>query len=169
MIKHKFFYPNASVITVCSRHLWRSVDLSHLDSLTPGTLKWLLRRAPESLALPNNTSYRQMVWLLSRSPMLRKLTLKGASWSAVSAINTGQAPPLRSLNLAWSVITDSAIEEMTSCPTGHLRPGVPVPHSRLLRLQELIIDGADITDVSLLHISKLPELRTLSIVGSCSN
>ena len=56
---------------------------------------------------------------------------------------------------------------MTSCPTGHLRPGVPMPHSRLLRLQELIIDGADITDVSLLHISKLPELRTLSIVGEC--
>ena len=98
-----FFNP----ISVCSRHLWRSVDLSHLDSVTPGTLKWLLRRAPESLKLPNDTSYRQMVWLLSRSPMLRKLTMKGASWSTVSAINTGQAPPLRSLNLAWSDISDS--------------------------------------------------------------
>ena len=124
--------------------------------------------------------------------MLRKLTLKAASWSAISAINTGQAPPLvgikikvfsaiknkvflifipkkRSLNLAWSDISDCAIEEMTSCPTGHLRPGIPVPHSRLMRVQELIIDGANITDVSLLHISKLPELRSLSIVGKVLN
>lgn len=150
---------------VTARSLWRHVDFSHLYSLTPLSLKWLLRRAPESVSLPLSSSYRQTAWLLSRSPMMRKLTLKGASWSAISAINTGQAPPLRSLDLSWSVVTDSAIEEMTSCPTGNLRLGMPPPQSRLMRLQELVIDGADITNDALSHLSKLPELRSLSLVA----
>ena len=75
---------------VCSRQLWRQVNLCHLPSLSAGTLRWLLRRAPESLTLPTCVSYRSLVWLLSRSPMLRKLQIHGASWNAVSAINTQQ-------------------------------------------------------------------------------
>jgi hypothetical protein len=75
---------------VTARSLWRHVDFSHLDSLTPSSLKWLLRRAPESVSLPRCSSYRQTAFLLSRSPMMRKLILRGASWSAISAINTGQ-------------------------------------------------------------------------------
>ena len=75
---------------VSSRQLWRQVDLSHLPSLSAGTLRWLLRRAPESITLPSCVNYRSLVWLLSRSPMLRKLQIHGASWNAVSAVNTQQ-------------------------------------------------------------------------------
>ena len=75
----------------CSRTLWRKVDICHLTSFPPGALRWLLRRAPESLVLPPCVNYRSLVWLLSRSPTLRKLKIQGASWSAVAAINTQQA------------------------------------------------------------------------------
>ena len=111
--------------------------------------------------------------------MLRKLQIHGASWNAVSAINTQQvivlfklqyqtslqAPTLRSLDLSWSSLTDASIEEMTSSPTGHIRPGIKILHSRLCKLQELVISGADITDVSLRHLSKLPELQKLILHG----
>ena len=62
-------------------------------------------------------------------------------------------------------MSDASIEEMTSSPTGHIRPGIKILHSRLCKLQELVISGADITDVSLAHLSKLPELRVLVLKG----
>ena len=63
-------------------------------------------------------------------------------------------------------MSDASIEEMTSSPTGHIRPGIKIVHSRLCKLQELIISGADITDISLRHLSKLPELRILVLQGT---
>ena len=168
------------------------MDVSHLTSFPPGALRWLLRRAPESLILPPCINYRSFVWLLSRSPTLRKLKIQGASWSAVAAINTQQelihcknqdtitchiviivtdlmnikAPTLRSLDLSWSTINDSSVEEMTSSPTGHIRPGIKILHSRLFKLQDLCISGADITDISLVHLARLPELKSLSLQGT---
>ncbi len=44
--------------------------------------------------------------------------------------------------------------------------GTPSPsHSRLMKLQELILDGADISDDAIFHLSKLPELRSLSMMA----
>ena len=44
--------------------------------------------------------------------------------------------------------------------------GTPSPsHSRLMKLQELILDGADISDDAMFHLSKLPELRSLSLMA----
>lgn len=147
----------------CSRQLWRVIDLSNLSSFSSGTLRWLLRRAPESIVLPCCINYRSLVWLLSRSPMLRKLTIHGASWSAISAVNTQQAPLIKSLDLSWSSMNDASVEELVSSPTGHIRPGIKILNSRLSKLTELILNGSDITDLSLCQISKLPELKYLSI------
>ena len=44
--------------------------------------------------------------------------------------------------------------------------GTPSPsHSRLMKLQELILDGADISDDAMFHLSKLPDLRSLSLMA----
>ena len=34
-----------------------------------------------------------------------------------------------------------------------------------MKLQELVIDGADISDDAIFHLSKLPELRSLSMMA----
>ena len=74
---------------------------------------------------------------------------------------------LKALDLSWSTINDSTVEELVSSPTGHIRPGIKILNSRLFKLTELTLNGSDITDLSISQISKLPELKSLSIQGKC--
>ena len=78
-----------------------------------------------------------------------------------------KAPMLKALDLSWSTINDSTVEELISSPTGHIRPGIKILNSRLFKLTELTLNGSDITDLSISQISKLPELKSLSIQGKC--
>ena len=74
---------------------------------------------------------------------------------------------LKALDLSWSTINDSTVEELVSSPTGHIRPGIKILNSRLFKLTELTLNGSDITDLSISQLSKLPELKSLSIQGKC--
>ncbi|XP_076818883.1 lysine-specific demethylase 2A-like [Clavelina lepadiformis] len=144
--------------------LWRNIDLTG-KRVTSATLQCLVRRTPTSLNLSQtNISYKQLLWLLERSPSLRELFLIRCSWSSVSALHTASCPPIRVLDLSWTAgFTDSHLKNLLSVPTD-TRPGQEVSHTRLQFCHELSVAGTDISDAGLKLVSScLPHLKTINI------
>ena len=143
---------------------WLDINLTG-KRIKPAALQCLVRRSPKSLNLSQtNISYRQLLWLLERSPGLRKLFLVGCSWSAVAALATAACPPLQVIDLSWTTgVTDSHIKHLVSTPKD-ARPGQELTHTRLRHCYELSLAGTDVSDKGLkLLCQQLPRLKILNI------
>lgn len=80
--------------------LWKRIAVTN-RTLTAAHLTGITSRQPETLILDWTMFAKvQLNWLLGRMTQLRHLSLRGCSWSGVSALNTYSCPVLISLNLS---------------------------------------------------------------------
>uniref|UniRef100_A0A6F9DEY7 [histone H3]-dimethyl-L-lysine(36) demethylase n=1 Tax=Phallusia mammillata TaxID=59560 RepID=A0A6F9DEY7_9ASCI len=144
--------------------LWSKIDLTDA-TISSSMLQTLVRRAPTSLNLSQtNLRYKQLLWLIERSPALRELYLVRCSWASVAALGTAACPPLRLLDLSWtSGFTDSHLKQLLSTPSD-ARPGQKMTHTRLRFCKDLNLTGTDITDLGVKLITNtLPHLKSLNV------
>ncbi len=116
-------------------------------------LKGVVRRQP-SIVILNWTQIakQQLLWLISRLPQLRHLSLQGNSWNTASALKTCFCPALEGLDLGYvDNLLDSAVREILAPPLDS-RPGLTDSKSRLRHLKYLNLSGAHLSDVSLRYI-----------------
>ena len=174
--EHVFLYTSqkdlCSCMLVCKDFLricgspkfWKSIDLT-AKRINPTTLQCLVRRAPKSLNLSQtNINYKQLTWLLERSPCLRSICLEGCSWSAVAALNTAACPPLKVVDISWIAgFTDPHLKHLLSTPKD-TRPGQVISHSQLCFCEKLVLSGTDVTDKGLRLLSQqLPNLTSVDV------
>ncbi|XP_032669719.1 jmjC domain-containing histone demethylation protein 1-like [Odontomachus brunneus] len=147
--------------------LWKKLDMSHIR-LEPLHLTFIVRRQPENLKLDwTNINKKQLIWLLTRLPQLRTLSLQGCAWTAIGGLRTCCCPPLTMLDLSYVTgLNDANLNEVLSPPTDS-RPGLIDKTSRLKHLKHLFLAGCDITDLGTRYIVEhLPCLESLDL-SSC--
>ena len=152
-------------LKICgSSKLWKNINLSG-KRMKPVTLQSVVRKCPKSLNLSQtNISFRQLLWLLERSPNLRSISLQGCSWSAAAALSSAACPSLKSVDLSWiSGFTDPHLKHLLSTPKD-CRPGQKLSHTRLRFCEELSLSGTDVTDKSVKLITQLlPNIRKIDL------
>lgn len=113
-------------------------------------LKGVVRRQPSKLILNwTKLSKQQLLWIISRLPQLKELSLQGSSWNTVCALKTCFCPSLAGLDLGYvDHLLDSAVREVLAPPIDS-RPGLTDSKSRLRNLKYLSLAGAHLSDVSL--------------------
>lgn len=121
-----------------------------LRTITPEILKGVVRRQPATLILNwTKLSKQQLIWMISRLPQLKEISLEGNPWSTASALKTCFCPALSTLNLGYvDHLSDAALREILAPPIDS-RPGLTDSKSRLRFLKCLSVAGAPLSDVSL--------------------
>ncbi|XP_013776610.2 lysine-specific demethylase 2A-like isoform X2 [Limulus polyphemus] len=147
--------------------LWTYMDFSR-KKITATILMGIVRRQPISLNLSwTNISQRQLSWLIARLPQLKALVLNGCSTAAVSSLCTCYCPLLSSLDISWvEGLTDTFIRELLSNPPDS-RPGCVESKTRLHKLQEVRLAGADISDVSVRLLAHHLSLLSCLDMSNC--
>jgi len=147
--------------------LWHTVDLTR-KKISNNLLSMTVQKQPVGLILDwCNIGKQHLNWLLPRIPQTKELSMIGLEYNtAVSSLNTCNAPMLQVLNLSnVTSLTDSALHKLLTNPRDS-RPGLLDKKSRLKNLKRLILNGTEISDVSMRYITQyLPQLATLSVSG----
>ncbi|XP_041971556.1 jmjC domain-containing histone demethylation protein 1 isoform X2 [Aricia agestis] len=152
--------------------LWRSMSFVQVR-VSAAQLAGIARRQPLSLGLEwCQLARRQLLWLLSRLPALRSLSLAGSPAEAALALRNVTCPPLTALDLSFARCLDDVKLRGILAPPENSRPGggarTGTEPSRLANLQVLRLPGTDITDVAMLYIvQSLPRLCELD-ASSCA-
>jgi len=144
--------------------LWKKIDVSHFN-IKSVHLTAIIRRQPEKLILDwSDINKMQLVWLLSRLPQLRSLSLEGCSWASIRVLRSCSCPPLSTLNLSYVIsLNDNSLQEILESPSDS-RPGLIDKTSRLKHLKNLSLAGCDISDEGVKYLVQyLPDLETLDL------
>ncbi|XP_035709245.1 jmjC domain-containing histone demethylation protein 1 isoform X2 [Folsomia candida] len=151
-----------------SPELWKTINLSH-KKITAELLKGVVRRQPNIVILNwTQISKQQLVWLISRLPQLKHLSLQGNSWNTVSALKTCFCPVLEGLDLGYvDNLLDSGVRETLAAPLDS-RPGLTDSKSRLRHLKYLNLSGAPLSDVSLRYVTQHAGSIAKLDLSSCS-
>lgn len=106
----------------------------------------------------------QLIWLLSRLPQSKALSLQGCPWPTVSGLRSCVCPMLTSLNLSFvPTMDDTALQHILSPPLDH-RPGLVDSACRLSELKSLKLAGSNITVTGIQVIIRvLPKLSMLDL------
>merc|ERR1719309_1843383 len=147
--------------------LWHTVDLTR-RKMSLNLLSMTAQKQPVGLILDwSNIGKHHLNWLLPRIPQTKELSMVGLEYNTtVSSLNTCNAPMLQVLNLTnVTSLTDNSLHKLLTNPRDS-RPGLLDKKSRMELLKSLILNGTEISDVSMRYITQyLPQLNTLSVSG----